>query len=121
MTTSGRAFEIERLPAEEVEVLRRGGRVDDPDVLLCGQLEEPLEACARMLQSVPLVAVRKKKREAGRLAPLREPGNEELVDDDLRAVDEVAELGFPEDERLRGGDGVPVLEAEVAYSESGEL
>ena len=103
---------IERLPAEKVEVLRRRGCVDDPDVLLCGQLEKPLEACARMLRSVALVAVRKKKREAGRLAPFGEPGNEELVDDDLRAVDEVAELGLPEDKRLRGSHGVPVLEAE---------
>jgi hypothetical protein len=45
-------------------------------------------------------------------APTSSAGDEELVDHDLRAVDEVAELRLPEDERVRRRDRVPVLEPE---------
>ena len=42
-----------------------------------------------------------------------EAGDEELVDHDLRAVDEVAVLRLPEDERVRRCNGIAVLEAEA--------
>ena len=42
---------------------------------------------------------------------LDRPGAEELVDDDLRAVDEVAELRLPEHQRLGRRRAVAVLEA----------
>ena len=101
---------LERLAAEQMEELRGGGRVDDPDVVLGRRLQEALEPGAGVLRPVSLVAVRKKQDEAKRLAPLREPGDDELVEDDLRPVDEVAELGLPEHERLRRGDRIAVLE-----------
>ena len=62
---------------------------------------------------LPFVAVRQQKRQACRLTPLREARDDELVDHDLRAVDEVAELRFPEHERLRCRDRVAVLESEA--------
>ena len=40
------------------------------------------------------------------------PERQELVDDDLRAVGEVAELRLPHHQRLRVGEAVAVLEAE---------
>src|SRR5207249_2921182 len=57
-----------------------------------------------------LVPVREKQSQARGLAPLREPRDDELVDRDLRAVDEVAELRLPANERLGRGDRVAVLE-----------
>ena len=54
---------VERLPAQEVEVLRRGGAVRDADVLLRGELEEALEPRARVLGAVALVAVREQQRQ----------------------------------------------------------
>ena len=45
-------------------------------------------------------------------SPLVFAGGDELVDDDLRAVGEVAELRFPEHERLGKVAAVAVLEAE---------
>ena len=48
------------------------------------------------------------------LAPLLFGAGDELVDDDLRAVHEVAELRFPHHERAGIGDGVAVLESEDA-------
>src|SRR6476620_5370955 len=103
---------VERLAAEQVEVLRGGGAVRDPDVLLRSELEEPLEPGARVLRPVALVAVREEQGEARGLLPLRAARDDELVDDDLRSVDAVAELGLPEDERLRRRHRVAVLEAE---------
>jgi hypothetical protein len=95
-----------------VEVLSSGGAVRDPDVLLRSELEEPLEPRARVFRPVALVAVREEQGQARGLLPLRAARDDELVDDDLCAVDEVAELGFPENQRLRGRDRVAVLEAE---------
>ena len=103
----------ERLAAQQVEVLRGRRDVRDPDVPLGGELQEALDAPARVLGAGTLVAVRQEQREPGRLAPLREARDEELVDHDLRGVHEVAELGLPEHERFGRLDRVAVLEAEA--------
>ena len=103
---------VERLAPQEVEELTGGCAVRNADVVLRRELEEALEAGARMLGPVSLVSVREEKREPRSLPPLRAAGYDELVDDDLRSVDEVAELGFPENEGVRSGDRVAVLERE---------
>ena len=65
-----------------------------------------------MIRTLALVAVRQQQHDVGELAPLRFTGGDELVDDGLRAVDEVAELSFPEHERIGVAHGVAVLEAD---------
>ena len=95
-----------------MEELGGGRAVGDPDVVLGPLLEESLEPRARVLGAVAFVAVRQQERQARGLTPLRAPGDEELVDHDLGAVDEVAELRLPEDERVRSRDRVAVLESE---------
>ena len=100
------------LSPEEVEVLRGGGGVGDPDVLLGAQLEKALQARAGVLGSLPLEAVGQEQREARVLAPLRQAGGEELVDHDLGHVHEVTELGLPEHHVGVGAHRVPVLEAD---------
>src|SRR5438034_483233 len=114
-----RAHEDERLPeapvhlaAEGVEVLRRRGQVADLHVVLGAELEEALEARARVLGALALVAVREEQHEAAHALPLRLRAGEELVDDHLRAVDEVAELRLPEDQPARVGEAHAELEAE---------
>src|SRR5919201_2113194 len=96
-----------------MEVLPGGRAIGDADVLLGGELQEALQPRARMLGAVSLVAVWQEQREPRRLAPLGEARDDELIDHDLRAVDEVAELGLPEYERLRRSDGIAVLEADA--------
>ena len=103
---------VERLAAEKMEELRRRRAVGDPDVVLRALLQEPLEPRARVLRAVAFVAVRQEQRQPRRLPPLRAAGDEELVDHDLGAVDEVAELRLPEDERVGRRDRVAVLEPE---------
>ena len=95
-----------------MEELGGGRAVGDPDVVLRTLLQEALEPRARVLGAVALVAVRQEERQARGLPPLRAPRDEELVDHDLSAVDEVAELRLPEDERVGRRDRVAVLEPE---------
>ena len=100
------------LAAQQVEVLRRSGTVGDPDVAFRGQLEKPLEPGARVLRTLPFVPVRQQQHQPGGEAPLGETARDELVDDDLGAIDEVAELGLPEDQGPGRGGAVAVLETE---------
>ncbi len=65
-----------------------------------------------MLRPLAFVAVREQQHETAVLLPLVLGGHEELVDDDLGAVGEVAELGLPDGERLGVGDRIAVFEAE---------
>ena len=74
--------------------------------------EEALDAGRGVLGALALVAVREQHDEAGGLVPLVLGGHDELVDDDLGAVHEVAELRLPDDEGVLVGDRVAVLEAE---------
>src|SRR5208283_5921463 len=65
-----------------------------------GELHESLDARAGMFRALALVAMRQQQHQAGGQAPLVFAGAKELVGDHLRAVDEIAELRFPENERL---------------------
>src|SRR2546423_1361574 len=84
------------LPAQQMKILRGGGGLANLHVLLAGKLHEALNARAGMLGSLALETVRQKKDDAGRKIPLVFTGADELIDDDLRAVDEVAELRLPQ-------------------------
>ena len=104
-----------RLAAQEVEVLGRRRRVGDADVALGGELQEALEPGRGVLRARALVAVRQQQRQPRGLAPLGQAGDDELVDDHLGAVDEVAELRLPQHERLRALLRVAVLEPEAGH------
>ncbi len=104
--------EQRRLPPQQVEVLRRGRAVGDADVDVGGELQEALGTRARVVGPLPFVRVRQQQDERRALPPLAARRHQELVDDDLRAVDEVAVLRLP-DHQARGLlHVVAVLEAE---------
>src|SRR3954453_10998995 len=102
----------QRLASQHVEVLRRRGQVRHADVALGAQLQEALQAATRVLRARALVAVRQQERQARGLSPFGQTRGDELIDDHLRAVHEVAELRPPEDERLRRLHRVAILEPE---------
>ncbi len=91
--------------------------------------QEPLEAGRGVLGPLPLVAVREQHHQPGVLAPLDFGRGQEVVDDDLGAVGEVAELRLPGHQGLGRLDRVAVLEADggvlreerVADGEDAEL
>ncbi len=63
-----------------------------------------------MFRTLAFVAVRQQQHESAQAIPLRFAGADELIDDDLRAVGEIAELPFPQRERVRIGRRITVLE-----------
>jgi hypothetical protein len=77
-----------------------------------GQLEKAFEARAGVFRTLPFVAVRQQQNNAGRQVPFVFRGGNKLIDDDLRAVDEVSELRFPGDQRFRIIAAVAILEAQ---------
>ena len=65
-----------------------------------------------MLWALAFVAMREQQHDAVGTAPLDLARGDELVDHHLRAVDEVAELPFPDGQGVGLGGGVAVLEAQ---------
>ena len=102
------------LAAKQVKILRGVRGLRDLDVVLCGELNEALDAGAGVFRSLAFVAVGEKQHEAGEQVPLGFSGGDELIDDGLRDVHEVAELRLPEDESLGIVAAVAVFEAEYA-------
>ena len=99
-----------------MKILRRGRGLADLDVVARRQLQKALDARAGMLRPLPFVAVRQQHHHAGEQIPLVLARGDELVDDDLRAVREIAELRLPQHQRL----GIIAAEA-VLESQHGSL
>src|SRR5688572_3122822 len=98
------------LPAQQVKVLRGRRAVHEPQVDSGGRLQNALGPGTRMLRTLSLVSVREQKHERRLKSPLGASRGHELIEDDVRAVDEVAVLRFPEDEMRRLLDVVAELE-----------
>ena len=64
-----------------------------------------------MFRTLSLVAMRQEHRQRAQAAPLRLAGADELVDDHLRAVGKVAELRFPDHQRVRVCGRIAVFES----------
>ena len=103
--------EQQRLTAQHVEVLGRGGAVDDAHVQIGGQLQEAFDARARVIRALAFVAVRQQQHERRSHAPLGAARHQVLVENRLRAIDEVAVLRLPQHESLRLLEVVAELEA----------
>src|SRR5690242_16038556 len=67
-----------------------------------------------MLRPLSLEAMRKEHHEAAQAAPLVFGTADELIDDHLGRIDEVAELRFPENEPVGPVETVAVFESEDA-------
>ena len=108
------AQRAEHLPTQRVEVLRGRGEVADLPVVLGGHREVALEPRAGSAPSRPSNPCGSSSTRPLSRRHLSSADTGELIDDHLRAVGEVAELRFPEDQRLRGVEAVAVVEAHDA-------
>src|SRR6185369_2988685 len=95
------AVRAHHLTAQQVIHLHRGSRHADLHVVVGAHLQKTLDAARRMLGARAFVAVRQHHREPAQAAPLDFARHDELVDDDLRAVDEIAVLRLPYHELIR--------------------
>src|SRR5882762_1848798 len=64
-----------------------------------------------MLGTLALVAVRKEQGQSREAPPLGLAGADELIDDDLCPIAEIAELAFPNRQAMRFGRGESVFES----------
>src|SRR3984885_8347160 len=94
-----------------MKILRGVGRLRDLGVVFGGELDEALDAGARVFRSLAFVTVGQQEDNAGEQVPLGFARADELVDDGLGDVDEIAELGFPQDKRFGIVAGVAVFVA----------
>jgi len=97
-----------------MEVLRRRRWINHLHVALGAEREESFQPGARVLGPLSFVSVRQEHDQSGVLTPLLLGAGDELIDDNLRAIDEVTELRFPHYERIRIGDGVPIFKSKDA-------
>src|ERR1700730_11124445 len=103
-----------RLAAKQMEILRGVGGLADIHVAFRSELQEALDARTGVLRALAFVAMGKQKGDPGRKPPLVFAGADKLIDDDLRAVDEVAELRFPQNESVGIVARKVVLEAKAS-------
>ncbi len=86
--------------------MRRRGAVANLHIVFGAELQEAFDASAGMFRTLAFEAMRQQQDESAGLIPLRFGGAEELINNDLRAVDEIAELGFPHDQGQRIGHAI---------------
>src|SRR5260370_8542399 len=84
------------LAAQQVKILRGGGRLADLHVFFAGELHKTFDARARMLRALSLVAVREKHDQTRGECPFVFTVAEELIDDNLRAVVAISTLPSPQ-------------------------
>ena len=65
-----------------------------------------------MLGPLPLITVREQQDQTAHAQPFRLAPAQELVDDHLRAIGEIAELCLPQHQATRIGEAVAVFEAD---------
>ena len=109
------------LAAQDVEIVGRGGAIGNLDIVLGAQLEEALGARRAMFGPLPFITVRKQHHDPAGAQPFGFAGGDELIDDGLRAVDEIAELRLPQNERLGVGDRIAIFESEHAEFAQGAV
>jgi hypothetical protein len=84
------------LAAQDVEVIGRRRAVGHDPVVLAAHLQEPFEPGRGVFGALALEPVRQEAHEARHAQPFRFARADELVEHDLRAVGEIAELRLPE-------------------------
>ena len=100
----------QRLPAQQMEVLRGGSGLADLNVVARGELQKALQTSAGVLRPLALVTVRKQQDEPREQSPLVFARSDELIEDHLRPVGEITKLRFPQHQGLGIIAAVTILE-----------
>ena len=84
-----------QLPPQDMEIIRRRRAIGDLHIVFGAQLQIALEPRRGMFRPLALVAMRQQADEAGHAQPFALARGDELVEDHLRAIGEIAELRLP--------------------------
>ncbi len=103
------------LTTQQVVDLRWRGRHAHLNVVLGAQLQVTLKTCRAVLRALAFVTVWQQHGQTAETAPLVLAAGDELVDHDLSTVGEVAELGFPDHQRVWRGGRVTVFECQYRF------
>ena len=95
--------------------LGRGRRHAHLDVVLGAQLQVTLQTGRGVLWPLTFITVWQQHGQTAQTAPLVLAAGDELVDHHLGTVGEVAELGFPDHQRIRRGGRVTVFERQYGF------
>jgi hypothetical protein len=95
-----------------MKILGRRREVTDLQVVVCAELQKAFEVGVRVFRPLSFKAVRQQHYQTARAEPLRLTAADILIDDDLRAVNKVSELGFPDNQTGRAGKRIAVFKAE---------
>src|SRR5262245_30082154 len=98
-----------------MKILGRSRRINDLDVVFRRELEKPLQASARVLRSHSLESVGQKQNDRTQAVPFVLSAGDELINDHLSSVDEVTELGLPENQAVRTIEAVTVLKTQNSH------
>src|SRR5579885_3876169 len=99
----------QRLPPEQMEILRGRGRLANLHIIVRCELKVALDAGARVLGPLAFIPMRQQNDYSGEQSPLVFARGNELVKDDLRAVGKVAELRLPHHQRFRKVSAVSIF------------
>ena len=100
------------LPAQYVEIVRRRRAIADLYVVVGTKLKKTFEPRRRMFWPLALIAVRQQHDQARHAQPFHLARSDKLVDKNLRAIGEIAELGLPQHKRFGFGERITVFEAD---------
>ena len=92
-----------------MEVLSGRSAVANLHIIFGAELQEAFNAGAGVLRPLALETVRQQQNKSAGLIPFRFRRAQELINNDLRAIDEIAELGFPKNESQRVGHAIAEL------------
>src|SRR5579872_6826742 len=97
-----------------MKILSSSRGIANLHVVARGQLQIAFDASARMFRTLSLIAVRQQHHEAREQIPFVFARGNELVDDDLRAVGEISELRFPQNQSLGVIAAESILESDYS-------
>ena len=95
-----------------MEIVGRRRAIDHLHVVLAAELQVTLDPARGVLRPLSLEAVGQKHHQPAHAQPLGLARGDELVDDDLGAIGEIAELRLPQHQHVGFGGGIAVFEAE---------
>src|SRR5271156_3767579 len=100
------------LPPQEMKVLRGIRGLANLDVIARGKLKEAFDARAGVLRPLALITMGEKQHDARQQIPFVLARDDELINYDLRAIREIAELRFPKYERFGEVAAEAIFEAQ---------